>query len=370
MKQCKKEMMIMKRNILTFICGISLVCAFWSCKNGDIDFPDYENGTTVYFPYQYPVRTIVLGDDEYDLTYDHAKKCQIMATFGGSYNGSNGSVQVAVDESLVNNLTFEDGTPVKVMPSNFYTLSTTTLSFNGTMNGATEVQLTQDFFNDPDAVKNTYVIPLVMMSQTGFGKILTGELAEETPNPARCNDLLWNVQPKDYVLYCVKFQNKYSGWWLTNGTTSTADIEKASIVQVKTKSENSCIYTVTRTRSYMAQAFDEEGQPELDEEGNEVFNEEQRVFNVDLLLTFDGSENCTITSLTEGITASGTGSWGDNTEKKAWGNKDRDGMELNYSIDFGVDDAGNAIQKDATHEKMVWQRSGVVIEEFVPVYTE
>ena len=309
--------MIMKRNLLTFICGISLVCAFWSCKNGDIDFPDYENGTTVYFPYQYPVRTIVLGDDEYDLTYDHAKKCQI-----------------------------------------------------GTMNGATEVQLTQDFFNDPDAVKNTYVIPLVMMSQTGFGKILTGELAEETPNPARCNDLLWNVQPKDYVLYCVKFQNKYSGWWLTNGTTSTADIEKASTVQVKTKSENSCIYTVTRTRSYMAQAFDEEGQPELDEEGNEVFNEEQRVFNVDLLLTFDGSENCTITSLTEGITASGTGSWGDNTEKKAWGNKDRDGMELNYSIDFGVDDAGNAIQKDATHEKMVWQRSGVVIEEFVPVYTE
>ena len=43
---------------------------FTSCKNGDATFPDYENGTTVYFAYQRPVRTIVLGDDEYDTTMD------------------------------------------------------------------------------------------------------------------------------------------------------------------------------------------------------------------------------------------------------------------------------------------------------------
>jgi len=30
---------------------------FTSCKNGDAEFPDYEGGTTVYFAYQYPVRT-------------------------------------------------------------------------------------------------------------------------------------------------------------------------------------------------------------------------------------------------------------------------------------------------------------------------
>ena len=33
-----------------------------SCENGDRDFDDFEGGTTVYFPYQYPVRTILLGD--------------------------------------------------------------------------------------------------------------------------------------------------------------------------------------------------------------------------------------------------------------------------------------------------------------------
>ena len=169
----------MKRNIIKVIFGMGLVCGLWSCESGDQSFPDYEGGTTAYFPYQYPVRTIVLGDDEYDTTMDQAHKCQIKATFGGSYNGSNGSVTVAVDETLCDNLFFEDGvTPVKAMPSNYYKLSTTTLNFNGTFNGTTEVQLEDAFFNDPDAVKNTYVIPLVITGQTGFSKILTGSLIE------------------------------------------------------------------------------------------------------------------------------------------------------------------------------------------------
>ena len=123
--------MTMNKKISYMLSMLLAGALFTSCKNGDASFPDYEGGTTVYFAYQYPVRTIVLGDDEYDLTLDHAHKCQIQATFGGSYNGSNGSVQVAVDPTLVNNLTFADGTPVKVMPSEYYTLSTTDLKFNG-----------------------------------------------------------------------------------------------------------------------------------------------------------------------------------------------------------------------------------------------
>ena len=327
----------MKSNILKFICGIGLACAFWSCENGDIDFPDYEEGTTVYFPYQYPVRTIVLGDDEYDTSLDKAHKCQIKATFGGSYNGSNGSVTVAVADTLCDNLFFEDGvTPVKAMPERFYKLSTMTLAFNGTFNGTTEVQLTDDFFADPDAVKNTYVIPLVMTSQTGFTRILTGRL-NEGASGSRTDESIWDVKPMDYVLYCVKFQNKYSGFWLTHGTTSTADIEKAQPVEVKTLSLSDCSYSVS-------------------------YQDGDQIYQADLKLSFDGSNNCTISSLTDGVTASGTGSWGDNTEIKAWGNKDRDGMELNYTVDFG---GGKTF---STHEKMVWQRSGVTIEEFAPVY--
>ena len=332
--------MIMKRNIFKLLCGIGIISSLCACKNGDQDFPDYEGGTTVYFAYQYPVRTIVLGDDEYDVTIDHAHKCQIKATFGGSYHGSNGTVQVAVDESLCNNLFFEDGvTPVKAMPSSYYQLSTTSLAFNGTMNGTTEVQLTDAFFNDPDAVTKTYVIPLVMTSQTGFGKILTGSLNEGATGP-RTNAEAWDILPMDYVLYCVKFQNKYSGWWLTNHTTSTEDIEHAQTVRINTVSLNSSSYEVS-------------------------YQDGDQLYKATLLLTFNG-ENCTITSLTDGVTAAGSGSWGDDTEKKAWGNKDRDGMELNYTVDFGNGHTWS------THEKMVWQRSGVRDDnpnlEFTPVY--
>lgn len=324
------------RNIFSIVCGAALVLGFTSCKNGDRSFDDYEGGTSVYFPYQYPVRTIALGDEEYDTSLDQAHKCQIEATFGGSYKGSNGTVQVAVDNSLVEDLYFEDGTPVKAMPSNYYSLSTTSLAFNGTMNGKTEVTLTDAFFADPDAVKNTYVIPLVMTGQSGFTRILAGQ-ADEGATPKRTNDVKWIVLPMDYVLYCVKYQNRYSGYWLTNHTTSTDDIEHADIVQITTKSLNSAIYTVS-------------------------YQVGQTINTVDLLLDFSG-DNCNISSLTDGVTASGSGTFGDNAAKKAWGNKDRDQLDLNYNVTFAD---GSTLSRN---ERLIWQRSGITIEEFQPSYS-
>lgn len=317
--------------------------AFTACENGDQEFDDFEGGTTVYFAYQTPVRTIVLGDDEYDTTLDKQHKCQIQATFGGSYNGSDGSVQIAVDNSLVNNLTFADGTPVKAMPESYYTLSTTNLAFNGTFNGKTDVQLTDAFFNDPDAVKNTYVIPVVMTSQSGFDHIFTGTL-KEGATAVRTDASVWEVTPKDYVLYCVKFQNKYSGFWLTHGTTSTDNIEKAGTVEIKTRGLNQSVYTVSMVGK--------------GDDGKD------KTFTADMLLTFDGSDKCTISSLTDGVSVTGNGSWGDDAEKKSWGNKDRDAMELNYTVDFGN---GNKLSK---HERLVWQRSGVKFEEFSATYVK
>ena len=323
----------MKRIINKFLlaglvsCGIAT--GLTSCKNGDVEFDDYEGGTTVYFAYQTPVRTIVLGDDEYDTTLDKAHKCKIMATFGGSYNESNGSVQVAVDPTLADGLTFEDGTPVKVMPESYYQLATTSWSFNNSMNGGSEVQLTDAFFNDPDAVKNTYVIPLVITGQTGFGRILSGTL-KEGGQPVRTDASQWEVQPMDYVLYCVKYQNKYTGYWLTNGTTSTDNIEKAATRQIVTKSLSQAVYKTS-------------------------VNDQ----DIDLLLTFDASDKCVITSATAGMTATGNGQWTDDGAKKSWGNKDRDLLELNYTVN------GTTV-----NEKLIWQRSGVTIEEFKSVYNK
>ena len=327
--------MIMKRYIKMVAALLALMASFTACENGDQAFDDYEGGTTAYFAYQSPVRTIVLGDDEYDTTLDKAHKLKILATFGGSYNGRNATVNVAVDNSLCDNLTFADGTPVKAMPKEYYQLSTTAFNFNGGMQGGTEVQLTDDFFKDPDAVKNTYVIPLVMQNQTGFDRIATGTL-KEGKTGSRTNASIWETAPRDYVMYCVKYQNKYSGWWLTNHNTSTENIEKASQVQITTRTLNSSVYTVE-------------------------FQEGSKILKADLLLTFDDKENCTITSLTEGVKATGSGSWADDGIH-SWNNKDRDLMELNAEITFadGV--------KKSLNEKLVWWRSGVTSEEFSYTY--
>ena len=327
--------MIMKRYIKMVAALLALMASFTACENGDQAFDDYEGGTTAYFAYQSPVRTIVLGDDEYDTTLDKAHKLKILATFGGSYNGRNATVNVAVDNSLCDNLTFADGTPVKAMPAEYYQLSTTAFNFNGGMQGGTEVQLTDDFFKDPDAVKNTYVIPLVMQNQTGFDRIATGTL-KEGKTGSRTNASIWETAPRDYVMYCVKYQNKYSGWWLTNHNTSTDNIEKASQVQITTRTLNSSVYTVE-------------------------FQEGSKILKADLLLTFDDKENCTITSLTEGVKATGSGSWADNGIH-SWNNKDRDLMELNAEITF----AGSV--KKNLNEKLVWWRSGVSKEEFSYTY--
>lgn len=325
----------MKRYIKMVAALLALMASFTACENGDQAFDDYEGGTTAYFAYQSPVRTIVLGDDEYDTTLDKAHKLKILATFGGSYNGRNATVNVAVDNSLCDNLTFADGMPVKAMPAEYYQLSTTAFNFNGGMQGGTEVQLTDAFFNDPDAVKNTYVIPLVMQNQTGFDRIATGTL-KEGKTGSRTNASIWETAPRDYVMYCVKYQNKYSGWWLTNHNTSTDNIEKASQVQITTRTLNSSVYTVE-------------------------FQEGSKILKADLLLTFDDKERCTITSLTEGVKATGSGSWADDGIH-SWNNKDRDLMELNAEITF----AGGV--KKNLNEKLVWWRSGVDKEEFSYTY--
>ena len=351
-------------NIFKYMSAAVLALGFASCENGDNEFPDYEE-QTVYFPYQYPVRTLVMGDDEYDTSLDKQHKCKIMATFGGSYNGSNGSVEVAVDNSLVNNLTFGDGTPIKAMPESYYTLSTKTLAFNGTYNGSTEVQLTDAFFNDPDAAKGVYVIPLVMTSQKGFTRILSGTPSEEGATPSRLDEGAWKVKPMDYVLYCVKYLNKYSGYWLAEGKDiindeigqktqdrKAASVEKRNVIKIETKSLSQSILTVSYPFEYN----------DVDKDGNPKIS--TKTLTADLLLTFDGSDNCTITSATDGVTASGNGKWVDDGAKKAWNEKDRDMIDVSYEVDFG---GGFTVK---TTDNLIWQRSGVTVEEFSPIYNK
>ena len=144
--------------ISAFSLGV-LAVAFTSCRNADKSFPDYDGVTTAYFAYQYPIRTLILGNVEtYDNTSDNEWRFTIYGTCGGSYSGLNAKIDVKIDESLTEGLYFEDGTKVKPMPKEYYTRSGDVLDYAGGFRGGIEFQLNEKFFNDTLSIANNYVI--------------------------------------------------------------------------------------------------------------------------------------------------------------------------------------------------------------------
>ena len=99
----------------------------------------------------------------------------------------------------------------------------------------------------------------------------------------------------------------------------------------------------------------------------EVYDVEKKKITVerktcDLVLTFDGDENCTVTSDTEGFKANGTGKWEYQGAKKAWNKKDRDLLTLSYENEFSyVYNAETGIRKTVrvvTDERLVMRDRG------------
>ena len=80
----------------------------------------------------------------------------------------------------------------------------------------------------------------------------------------------------------------------------------------------------------------------------------------DLVLTFNGDQ-IEVSSATEGVTASGSGKFVKDGEKMAWGNKDRDGIYLEYNVDFGT-------KQYAIRDTLVSRSREVVMETFAPTF--
>lgn len=314
----------MKKYILPFL---ALSAMFAGCENDEQVFPDFEGGVTVYFAYQYPVRTIELGEDnEINTDLDNAHKFNIVSAMGGAYKGQNIEVQIAVDNSLCDDLYFANGDPVLAMPENYYKIASNTLPYNGTHMGKAEVQLTDAFFADPKALTTNYVIPVVMTSQKGADQILTGTPLIDGTTPARTNSTLWDPIPMDYALWCVRYVNTWHGTYLVKEAGKEID-KNTQTVAVKTTGLNSCTYT------------------NLD--------------GVTVELTFDGN-SCTIA---ESGTNVGSGEFKKKGEIKAWGNKDRDALYLTYSVG-GKEYKETLVAQIRTTEGDPF--NGIV--EFAPVY--
>jgi hypothetical protein len=311
----------MKNIIIVFLIGLFFLT---SCQNQDVEYPDYKY-TTVYFAYQSPVRTLIMGSDYvYDNSMDTAHQCMIYATMGGVYsNTANRTLNVVVDNSLCTNLTFETATGAKVlpMPSNYYTLPSNMQIVipSGSLMGGIKVQFTDAFFADTLAIKNSYVIPLRITKVANADSILSGTAIVSNPN--RFNAADWSVLPKDYILYAVKYKNAWDATYLRRGIEALPD---TSFIYHQKYVEDDQVVSNVATASMSSLLISLNGQTKAN-------------FNLpfQLLLKFDNKGNCNITnpaSATYSIT--GSGQYVKNGDM--WGNQKRDVLHLSYKVNFGT----------------------------------
>lgn len=313
----------------TFLISVIIIVALAAC-NKDQTFPDYKY-TTVYFPYQSPVRTLVLGKDIYDNTLDNQHKFLIMATMGGVYeNKQNISLGVEVDNTLAANLKFgsASGDTVLAMPAGYYTLpkGSNIVIPSGKVMGGLEVQLTDAFFQDTLAVRNTYVIPLKITSVTNADSILSGK--SDLPAPDRRKPTDWILVPKDYVLFAVKYINPYHGSFLRRGKAEVVGaggntaLDTNVVYHAAYVEKDEVCSAVTRSLNEVSISLNAKNKGNI----NAPFQ---------MILSFDAQGKCTITNpATAAYTISGNGEFVTNGDM--WGNEKRDVLRLKYQVDFGT----------------------------------
>lgn len=327
-----------------------LLLSLGGCKNQDWEFPDYEY-KSVYFAYQTPVRTVTLGEDIFDTSMDNQYKVTVMATTGGIYkNNEDVTIDFIVDNSLTNNIAFNTtkANDILPLPSNYYTLSSDKITIpKGKIIGGVEVQLTEAFFNDPKALETNYVLPIRMTKVVNADTILSGKSL--TTNPNRYIENHWQAVPKNYTLYAIKYINTWHGNYLRrgkdlvvgkNGNTSLNQTQIRHN-QYKEKDEVKSLSTASLTKTKLPLTF-------KDVDGTNI--------NIDLVLTFNDN-NCMISSGTNNVTASGTGSFVKRGDKNSWGNKDRDVLYLDYNIEMPQ-------MTVSTKDTLVMRDRGVKMETF------
>lgn len=296
-----------------------------ACQNQDTDFPDYAYNA-VYFPQQYPVRTLILGDDRTDNSMDKQLKFHIGVSIGGMYeNKKDWHVNYVVDNSLADRLLNQNGDTIKFMPSSYYTITpagTITIP-KGTFDGLAEVQLTDAFFNDPRALKGTYVIPL-RITTADADSVLHGLPGVANPNKNRTTDWSPSAPPKDFTLFGVTYINPYHGIYLHRGVDITYDVTGTTIQgttvfrQRDVELDQLITLTTVGRNSILTNGV-----------ANNIGS------NNSMKLNFDASGNIAVTSVTSSPRlVTGTGKWVNDGD--SWGGEKRDAIYLDYQYVSGT----------------------------------
>ena len=334
----------------------ALIFGFISCENQDNIVADF-GSTSVFFPYQTPVRTIVQG--EYDLGFnenDNNGRFEIGVVMSGVFeNQVDRKVYFEYAPELIDTLAMADVDTINVqlLPSSYYTIeqqSPVTIPA-GSVQGRIPVQLSDAFFDDALSYAEFgevhYVLPLKITNAEGIDSILTGLPLADDPIKVRASD--WNPAPKDYTLFGIKFMNKYQGTYLRRGvdqmtnvageTVSTAYrneyVVRDELVPLSTSGRNNVsLENIVRRGSLSSPG------------------------KVNFELAFDANGNCSISSFQEDVyNVSGTGKFVQDGDE--WGGEKRDVIHLDYTY---TDAANN--ETHAVKDTLVLRNRDVKFEEF------
>ena len=307
---------------------LALFTVLIACENQKNDFPDFDY-TAAYFPYQYPVRTLVLGDYIYDNANDNAHKFLISAGFGGVYqNKTDRVINVEIFNPLCDSVRFKTAITdtIRVLPPSYYTLSSPDRIVipAGKFNGNIEVQLADAFFNDTMAYRYCYVLPMRIVGSADVDSILRGKTTRTLPADPR-NPLHWTIVPKDFTMFAIKFMNAYHGKYLHRGR---------SIVSQGVTAVDTTVYRQRYNVDDEIWTLRTSGKNQVTVQGNVKNSEAQMSGTFKMLLNFADNGTCTVVQARgSAFTMTGTGKFTSGVD--TWGGKPRDAIHLNYSFTNG-----------------------------------
>ena len=346
----------MKKIIAILFTGILL----YSCTNRDIEFDDYDY-TTVYFPFQMPIRTLILGDESVgDNSIDLERAFSIGVTMGGVYeNKEDRVVTIAYAPELAENIiNTATGDTLSLLPESYYDadfLNEAQLNLTipaGELSGKTRVQLNDAFFQDPLSAGFNYVVPLRITGAVS-DSVLSGEVnsavsldTADVRNPEH-----WKTLPKNYTMFGIRYINEAHGYYLYRGQRLNLTTQDTLTYAERFLTDN--VATMLSTTSLTENIMDHAAG--LSTDGS-----------FSMKLTFDHNNKSIVVSQvdTTTVAVSGTGlyySKDDNGSESYNGNQRRT-IYLDYIYNDGTDDY-------QVNDSLVFIDTDVTFEEYaVTIY--
>ena len=329
---------------IKYLILFAIAFSFMACENQENDFDDF-GSTSVFFPFQTPVRTLIQG--EYDLGFnenDNNGRFEIGVVMSGVFNNDiDRRVHFELAPDLIDAAALGvDTVNVKILPASYYTIeqeSPVTIP-SGSIDGRIPIQLSDTFFDDPlsfaEFEEVHYVIPLRITDFEELDTLLAGNPLVD--NPIKIRDEDWDPLPKDYTLFGIKFMNKYDAIYLRRGEdaavgfnesvtvfengdpteTVTENIDGSTVYRADFVVQDELLPLATSGRSEVTTTIDVR-RPGLAAD-----------VQLSLLLTFNDNEEITVSNADpdSNITVTGTGSFV--VDGDEWGGEPRDVIHLDF----------------------------------------